>query len=1388
MLNLKKMVSALLGVTMVANMALSMPAFADETTGCTYAYDGYEVTYDVTNSWGVTEMVSITLSNTGDETIENWMLYFDPNGEITGLFDAQQATTSYGTTYYRNSGYNADVAPNTSVTFSYTVDNCEEIPSDFTLCQTRADKTEGYSVSLRVNQTWGDNNEYFNGEIILENTTDELIEAWELMVDTNFTIIEITNSWAATVTELEPYNYLLKGTYTGTVAANSNVSLGFIGVMDGEPEISDFSLTEIVVDEDAIYNAINYDNVIDGELIDWSTMPDSDDDGLADEYELELGSNPQDTDSDDDGLPDGYEIMTINCDPTDVHSIDSVLTDAEYDNDQDELTNYQEYQLGTNPLLVDSDFDGLLDGDEVNTYGTDPLNKDTDGDGLFDGDEIALDLNPLVIDSDGDGVSDNEEMFSQSMTYNTEDSDVAIDSINVELEGTGYINSNTKIESIMNDNWMCSNITGLIGEPYDISSTSKIATATITFNVNKSSLADTAFDNLIILWYDEGNQRFVEMETIHDAENSTLSTTVNHFSAYLIVDCTRWYSAWSKNNYPTNGNTMHTAITIDCSSSMLNNDPNNYRVIAANGFVDVMSVADLASVILFSDGAYEEQELTDDKEALKNAIDKVTSAGTTNYEAALRYSIDSLNSQADANADDIIIFLSDGWPTEIVDGGGVVIPEDEFDYTLVDEAAAKGIRIYTIGLTENVNENILREMSNRTNGEYYYANTAEELIKYFLTINMGEKYDVITDTDGDGLPDLFETHGMPIANGDVMFSDPTIMDTDGDGLTDGEEVIIHIVDDVEEVKSAYNYMYSYIPDAFISDNGGIYFEAICDPEVMDTDEDGIIDGDEVKLVGKGGIAERYGIQSYDDYEYKVDYHYYNYETGESYLDPGCDDYLADLYPEFKDPTRNNPSNPIYYSINENKITATLRVYFTGEACDELLNGRSRKEIVKEGILENWNNEFIGTVYDFHPGLPVEIEFVFTERETETNTGTGRAFEIKITTSDERSSATRTSFLSDKDCGRITMRCHYKSEDNYKKTAAHEFGHILGLGDAYAEAERFREFVNVEQDEITGKRAIMCSNGNVVANDIEMAFYSAINDKMQRFDPNAYVDISEAIRERQLYQYDVHYSVINEPYNRKINYIWYDGKGYIPNDYVIKTLNVEGVDILYFKENYNGNTTISIFGLSDKSYSGALTIPKKIDNYPITRIVERAFINANIESIEFESTDNLVSIGSYAFNNCKSLKSIDIPDNVSIIREYTFQGCSNLISADLPQNCTIIENNAFQFCSQLQKVTLHEGLKEIGGNTFEGCALKSIEIPVSVLSIYAYAFRACEEMKSITFKAPYLTSRMYAPLMFYMCDNMTDIYVPEKALAEYLEWFEKYANENNVAISAIEQKG
>lgn len=257
MLKVKKVFSAFVGVAVSANVFMTIPfsAFAENDTAKTYTYDGYEISYDVTNSWGNTEVVSVTLSNTGDSAIENWMLYFDPNGQVHDTVNVQEMQTSIGATYFKNSGYNSNISPNSSVSFSYMVDDCEAVPDSFTLCQTRAEKESGYQVSLQVNQTWDDS---FNGEIIIQNNTDKPIEAWELTVDTNFTITEITNSWAATVTELEPYSYMLKGTYTGTVYANSSVSLGFIGVKSGDPVITDYSLTEVVVDEGIIASADNH--------------------------------------------------------------------------------------------------------------------------------------------------------------------------------------------------------------------------------------------------------------------------------------------------------------------------------------------------------------------------------------------------------------------------------------------------------------------------------------------------------------------------------------------------------------------------------------------------------------------------------------------------------------------------------------------------------------------------------------------------------------------------------------------------------------------------------------------------------------------------------------------------------------------------------------------------------------------------------------------------------------------------------------------------------------------------------------------------------------------------------------------------------------------------
>jgi len=103
-----------------------------------------------------------------------------------------------------------------------------------------------------------------------------------------------------------------------------------------------------------------------------------------------------------DGIPDDWKIAH-GLDPKDPGV-------AGRDDDNDGLTNLEEYQHGTDPHNPDTDGDGLSDGDEVHKYRTDPLNPDTDGDGLADGEEIRLGTNPLNPDTDGDGIPDGIEV------------------------------------------------------------------------------------------------------------------------------------------------------------------------------------------------------------------------------------------------------------------------------------------------------------------------------------------------------------------------------------------------------------------------------------------------------------------------------------------------------------------------------------------------------------------------------------------------------------------------------------------------------------------------------------------------------------------------------------------------------------------------------------------------------------------------------------------------------------------------------------------------------------------------------------------------------------------------------------------------------------------
>ena len=78
------------------------------------------------------------------------------------------------------------------------------------------------------------------------------------------------------------------------------------------------------------------------------------------------------------------------------------------DTDGDGLSDDEELALGTDPLLCDTDGNGYSDGEEA--HGTAGPDGDIDGDGLTNSREDELGTNKRLADTDGDGLSDQFEV------------------------------------------------------------------------------------------------------------------------------------------------------------------------------------------------------------------------------------------------------------------------------------------------------------------------------------------------------------------------------------------------------------------------------------------------------------------------------------------------------------------------------------------------------------------------------------------------------------------------------------------------------------------------------------------------------------------------------------------------------------------------------------------------------------------------------------------------------------------------------------------------------------------------------------------------------------------------------------------------------------------
>ena len=172
---------------------------------------------------------------------------------------------------------------------------------------------------------------------------------------------------------------------------------------------------------------------------------------------------------------------------------------------------------------------------------------------------------------------------------------------------------------------------------------------------------------------------------------------------------------------------------------------------------------------------------------------------------------------------------------------------------------------------------------------------------------------------------------------------------------------------------------------------------------------------------------------------------------------------------------------------------------------------------------------------------------------------------------------------------------------------------------------------------------------------------------------------------------------------------------------------------------------------------------------ITALPIQAFYKStNVENLILPNT--LITIGEEMFYQSK-LKTVVIPANATTIGNSAFEQCASLISIDIPANVETIGTAVFLGCSSLATVTFENGsqLKTIGGGSsyygaFSYCtALTSIEIPASVETIEAAAFKGCSSLATVTFEngsqLKTIGGGSYSSGAFSDCTALTSIEIP-----------------------------
>lgn len=769
----------------------------------------YNTEYSITNAWGTGCVAEVIINNIGNDVIEDWVLEFDYENEITSITGGEILEHTGNHYIIKNPSYNQNIVTNGNayIQILANLSNESAVIYNVTLKEIKTEVVyeEKYGIEL-------DKSRYVFDEIKGYYYTNDICNEFggkiESINNVSKAYIEITNGIGIKILTRE---IELKSNFTvpnaGLILGDNNI------VITVEYKDGYIAQEKIIVTNYCEDNMTNLD-------VDFS---DVDGDKLEGFVEDMYGTNPEAYDTDMDGLSDYEELVVLGYNPNSNDSDDDGVMDSDEDADNDGLTNKEEIDNNTSNCAVDSDGDLLTDYEEIYEYGTDPNDKDTDKDGAKDNWEVENGYNPTVV----------EESFVIEDSYEGNGTSVEIV---VEAEGE-YIDTftlNTHEEDVL----INSTIPGYLGDAYDFEIEGGFISATVKYYFDDDFLQIEDFAPCIY-YYDVENQCLEEINTNWDGVSNCVTAELEHFSLYLLLNKTEYESGWEKEVVLTPDESgerknLNIVFVTDVSSSLSYGDMIKVQE-SLNAFVDALDENDKAALVTFSTYGEVKAEMSYSREILREEIEKLVPefCGLTSIHTGLTVAINLLYREAmwaGDSRENIIVLFTDGRDE----------PAVSYDPTykeIVEASNLKDISIYTV-CVDGADEEILSRVCSETDGKMYKVEKITELLNA-----MNEAKEEILknyyDKNNDGIPDIlmerildlalrFKTGAIIMMEIYEKYCDKGIIDYekiqenddyDGDGLKNGEEWVV-------------------------DEDGDIRY--ISDPFRADTDGDGYSDYEEIK--------------------------------------------------------------------------------------------------------------------------------------------------------------------------------------------------------------------------------------------------------------------------------------------------------------------------------------------------------------------------------------------------------------------------------------------------------------------------------------------------------------------------------------------------------------